>query len=302
MSDTGIIELGDNLQLVRAPDGYWSCQPLPTPETLKKHYNDKYYGVSSEKGQQYSHEYTTEELEHKTLNAREALQFAPAGSKTLFELGVGEGFLLNHFVENGWDARGIDFTDAGLRKFFPKLLDRLATGDAYRLLDEYCDAGMGFDMVVCVNVLEHVLDPVVLLSRLKEILNDGGVCRISVPNDGSWLQDEVVKRKCAKPHFYLTPPEHLHYFTAGSLRRLFKRCGFDVIDILGDFPIDIFLLNPDTCYTIDNSKGRNCHFARVAFELGLWRQSTEKLIDFRKGCGAAGVGRNLIVYATPSKE
>jgi SAM-dependent methyltransferase len=215
---------------------------------------------------------------------------------------VGEGFLLNHFVEKGWDACGVDFTNHGIKHFFPDLLNRVVTGDAYRLLDEYCETGTGFDMVVCANVLEHVLDPVALLNRLKRILNKGGICRISVPNDGSWLQEEIVNRGFAKPHFYLAPPEHLHYFTVDSLRNVFHRCGFDVVDILGEFPIDLFLLNADSCYTQDGSKGRNCHFARVAFEMGLWRQSIGKVIDFRRGCAAAGVGRNLVVYATPRSE
>ena len=299
MSDTTTIKLNNNMQLVRTADGYWSCHPLPSAEDLQEHYNNKYYS-SSENKKQYSYEYTPEELEHKSLSAKEALRFAPPNGRTLFELGVGEGFLLNHFVEEGWDAHGIDFTDDGLKRFFPALLNRLSTGDAYRLLDEYCESGDTFDMVVCANVLEHVLNPVTLLTRIKGILTQNGVCRISVPNDGSWLQDEAVRRGLAKPHFYVTPPEHLHYFSADSLRKLFARCGLHVVDILAEFPIDMFLLNPDTCYTQDKDKGRNCHFARVAFELGLWRQSIEQLIEFRRGCAAAGVGRNLIVYATPN--
>lgn len=301
MADKETLSVDGGQELVRSPDGYWSIRPLPTREALEKHYNDKYFELSDKDGP-YSYSYTPEELEHKSLNAAEAMWFAPKGRHRFFEIGVGEGFFLRYFVDHGWDARGVDFTDDGLRAFFPDLLDRLVTGDAYQLLDEYCKQRADFDLVVCANVLEHVLDPVTFLTKLRSILSDGGICRISVPNDGSWLQEEVIKQGYAKPHYFLCPPEHLHYFTVHSLQRLFERCGFDVLDILGEFPIEVFLLNPDSCYTQESGKGRNCHFARVAFELGLWRQSIEQVIAFRRGCAAAGVGRNLVVYARPSSR
>jgi hypothetical protein len=51
----------------------------------------------------------------------------------------------------------------------------------------------------------------------------------------------------------------------------------------------------------DRAKGRNCHFVRVAFEMGLWTQrSLEAVVEFRRGCARAGIGRNQTVYARPA--
>ena len=51
------------------------------------------------------------------------------------EVGFGEGFFLDWFAGRGWDVRGIDFTDDGLRAFFPHLIERVTVGDAFALLD-----------------------------------------------------------------------------------------------------------------------------------------------------------------------
>ena len=72
------------------------------------------------------------------------------------------------------------------------------------------------------------------------------------------------------------------------------------MDLLGEFPIDIFLLNPDTNYVLDKKHGRKCHFARVAFELELAERSLGDFVVFRRACAEAGLGRNLVAYVRPS--
>ena len=124
--------------------------------------------------------------------------------------------------------------------------------------------------------------------------------RLVAPNDGSWLQHEVVQRGLADAEFWVNAPEHLSYFDAPSLRRVLENNGWVVADLLSEFPVDLFLLNPDSAYTRDKTKGRNCHFARVAFETALWRRSLDELMTFRRGCAAAGVGRDLVAYARPA--
>src|SRR5262249_47155153 len=159
-----------------------------------------------------------------------------------------------------------------VRAFFPHLADKLMLGDAFALLDETIASGERFDLVVCNNVLEHVIDPMGLLDRLRAIMKPNGLVRISVPNDGSWLQGEVVRRGHAAEAYWLAPPDHLNYFNTDTVRAAMAAHGWEVVEHLGEFPVDIFLLNPDTNYMADRSKGRNCHFVRVAFEMGLWKE------------------------------
>jgi 2-polyprenyl-3-methyl-5-hydroxy-6-metoxy-1,4-benzoquinol methylase len=287
--------------LVRTPEGFFEVEPKPSEEELRKFYRDQYYD-KPRADSQYAYEYTQEELRHKELAAAEIEHILGPGKRSLFEVGFGEGFVLNYFHASGWDIGGIDFSDTAVRKFFPDLLPRLQFGDVYGLLDAELASGKTYDAIVCNNVLEHVLEPDKLLRGMRGLAGDGGVVRIQVPNDGSWLQQDIVRRKLAPLDFWVRVPEHLRYFTRDPLVALMERCGWKILDVLSGFPVDLFLLNPDSAYTLTPSLGRNCHFARVAFELGLWAQSIASVVEFRRACARSGIGRDLIVYATPGSD
>jgi SAM-dependent methyltransferase len=289
------------MQLAQRPEGYFEIEPRPTPEELAAYYRDKYFGATHG-GTPYAHGYTPEELEHKQLQPAETeLVWGARPPGRMLEVGVGEGFTLDYFAGRGWDARGLDFTDDGIREFFPDLASKLTVGDAFALLDQAIAAGETYDLLVCNNVLEHVIDPMGLLDRLRAIVAPGGLLRIAAPNDGSWLQDRIVARGHGGPQFWLAPPDHLNYFNTDTLPRALEAHRWQVVEHLGEFPVDIFLLNPDTNYLRDKSLGRNCHFTRVAFEMGLWRErSLEAVVEFRRGCARAGVGRNQTIYARPA--
>src|SRR5690606_12106209 len=100
-------------KLVQTEDGYCQVHPKRIKAELVAHYNTMFYGRDSGKNN-YNYGYTQEELEHKYLAAEEALHFAPKKQGTLFEVGFGEGFVLDFFHKKGWDVTGIDFTADGI--------------------------------------------------------------------------------------------------------------------------------------------------------------------------------------------
>lgn len=287
------------ISLTQSDCGYFSVSPLPSTEDLNEHYKRKYF---SDQDNPYKHEYTDEELEHKNLAIEEAIHFAPKTKGTYLELGVGEGFMLDGFARKGWKIKGVDFTDEGVRKFFPHYLGELVIGDLFRFIDEEVERGARYDFLACNNVLEHVIDPVQLLKNIRSLLSDQGIARIVVPNDGSWLHKDLVDRGLVHDKFYVAYPDHLHYFSVDSLLCLVEKCGLNSVEVLGEFPIDLFLYNPDTNYVKDRSKGRNCHFSRVQVELGLRRYSLEGLLAFRRGCASVGIGRDVVCYVSKGEH
>jgi hypothetical protein len=76
--------------------------------------------------------------------------------------------------------------------------------------------------------------------------------------------------------------------------------GYELIDLLGDFPIEIFLMNEKSNYNIYPEAGSSAHKARLFFDVKLYEASLEKYIAFRRGCGKSGVCRNLIAYCRVS--
>jgi hypothetical protein len=68
------------------------------------------------------------------------------------------------------------------------------------------------------------------------------LARISVPNDFSILQEELV-RSGATGETWFCPPDHLSYFNFSSLRAALENSGYNCIKMLADFPIESFLFN-----------------------------------------------------------
>jgi 2-polyprenyl-3-methyl-5-hydroxy-6-metoxy-1,4-benzoquinol methylase len=262
---------------------------------LESHYNNKYF--AADRGQ-YSVVYTPEEIIHKEVQCDEISFFAPTGGESLLEVGCGEGFVLNYFSEKGWKVEGIDFTLDGIQKFFPHLGPKVRVGNLFGIIDELVQSERKYDLIICNNVLEHVIDPERLLAGIKGLLQPHGVCRIIVPNDDSSLHSEIVRLGFGEPNYWICAPDHLNYFNEKSLVNLLKTSGFTVKELLAEFPIELFLFNPDSNYQWDRSKGKNCHYARVRIENMLANEGIEKWIAFRRGSALAGLGRDLVAYCT----
>jgi SAM-dependent methyltransferase len=79
--------------------------------------------------------------------------------------------------------------------------------------------------VVLDNVIEHVADPLHLLSESVSVLRGGGVLVVIVPN--RWDVRQLVPSWRDRNHWI--PPDHINYFTAGSLERSFANIGMRAI-------------------------------------------------------------------------
>lgn len=281
-------------ELRRHDLGFEYVHPTPTTEELSTFYRDQYFQSG-----QYSAKYTEEELRNKQIDCEECLHFASKHApKTYMDLGCGEGFVVKFLHDEGWDARGVDFTSDGLKHHNPEVLDRVVVADVFETIDQLLAEGRTFGLLSCNNVLEHVAQPLEFLSKVKRLLAPNGVIRITVPNDGSIVQRELVSRQVTPKNYWVCPPAHLSYFEPESFQRVLEDQGFRIESLLASFPIDFFLFNESSNYVADRSRGKGCHHARVRLENMLRNHSLSGVIAFRQGCASAGVGRNITAYCT----
>jgi len=286
--------------------GFYSATPLPTLEQLTEHYSDKYY--EDPWNTTYQINYTQEEILHKKLRADLALfvikkeLLGVLAGKTFVEIGFGEGFALKAAQEKGMHISGVDFTDSGLKMMNPDLLKYVAIEDAYAHIDKLIAQNMQFDACVIQNVLEHVIDPIEMIERIRAILKPNGIVVINVPNDYSDLQMKALETGAIDREFWFGPVEHLHYFNTDNLPKFIEAHGLSVKDMYGDFPIDFFLMNDHSNYVMDKTKGKQAHTARVTLDLLMANKGIEAYHQFCQALSAVGVGRNVCVVAQKSGE
>lgn len=283
---------------VTAPDGYVSAFPLPDAAELAQFYTELYY--QTPQSSTYHTEYPPHEIAHRGVKANLLLaaidQARPRqGNDILLEIGVGEGFVLKAAAEAGYDARGVDFSDFGLQRFNPDLADRLEVGDAFHFLERMASDRKKFDVCILQNVLEHVIDPVGLLSRMTTLLAPQGVASITVPNDFSRLQTLATDLGHIDRQFWFCPPQHLHYFNTDTLPRFMARNGYEVVDLFADFPIDLFLLHPGSNYVRDPAAGPSAHQARMRVELAAAEAGTDAHLRLGRALAGCGLGRDITV-------
>ncbi len=284
--------------------GYISVSPMPSKEELSEFYAKIYYQETATAT--YQSEYSEDELSQQKLRCDlmlHAISLKRSGEKGRFlEVGCGEGFLLNAASKSGYDVEGIDFSIYGIESFHPHLVDKVHTGDAFDLLDHFNDQGKQVDVCVLQNVLEHVVDPELLLDRIKSIVSPKGIVAITVPNDFSALQEKVIAMGLSEREYWFLPPQHLHYFNVETITKLVAEKGFNLLDAYGDFPIEMFLFHHGSNYALDRSMGKGAHQARVVLDLLLARNGIHPYHSFCQSMTKCGFGRNVTVLIKPSDK
>ena len=279
--------------------GFVEALPKPTKNELHDHYREKYYQQSSGS---YSAEYTPQELSYFCNVARVAERVSSnlGLHRSLLDLGCGEGFFVAEFFRASWDVDCCDFSEHGLRTHNPNLLPFFQPGDLFEKINQYVESGSTFGLVNMQKVLEHVLDPVELLKTIKALLVPNNSClRIRVPNDYSKFQEKLVENGFVS-NTWFAPPEHLSYFNRASLVNILTYTGYTIKSLQADFPIELFLVNPNSNYWKDRQLGKGAHHTRVFCKNFLIDSDIDAYINYSEAAGQLGWGRELIVFASPS--
>jgi len=152
--------------------------------------------------------------------------------KSVLEIGCGKGEFLELMVEAGvGHGTGID-PGVNPDRTREDLGDRLTwIADFYS--QDY--AHLQADAVVCRHTLEHISDVRGFLQMIRAAIGDRTetVVLFELPD---------VLRVLREVAFWDVYYEHCSYFSAGSLARLFRACGFEVLDVSLDYDDQYLLL------------------------------------------------------------
>ncbi len=89
---------------------------------------------------------------------------------------------------------------------------------------EYAQAHLkSFDIVLLSQVLEHLIDIHSAVANIHAVLRKGGIAAIAVPHRGSALS--ILQ---GRNDMFISPPEHLNFFSRKGLVSLFERNGFEL--------------------------------------------------------------------------
>ncbi len=170
---------------------------------------DRKYRFLNAQGNDYG---KMETLQNSTERARRLFDacrsWLPRQGQVL-DYGGGDGRLMECFSQARHDCFLVDY-NPNPQSYVSKICDTL---------DEF-DSGDKFHGVIVNHVLEHLADPVAILSRLRRMLLDGGFVFVEVPME-IWRN----------PPFQGEPVTHLNFFVTQSLARCLQVAGFGKVRV-----------------------------------------------------------------------
>ncbi|MDJ1157144.1 methyltransferase domain-containing protein [Chelatococcus sp. SYSU_G07232] len=157
----------------------------------------------------------------------EVLPWLPARVERMLDLGCGGGATtaaVRQARQVAW-AGGVEFAPSAAERA-RRMCDRVWQGDAAALPFEADIAPGSLDLVLCMDILEHLADPWAMVRRLSGLIGPGGRLIVSVPNVRNW---KFIWRLATRGDFRyrdagLLDRTHLRFFVRATAIEL-ATCG-----------------------------------------------------------------------------
>jgi 2-polyprenyl-3-methyl-5-hydroxy-6-metoxy-1,4-benzoquinol methylase len=205
----------------------------------------------------------------------EMLALLPARYDRVLEIGCDEGDFAASLHGEVW---GVE-PDAEAAAVASGRLHRVLTG-TFETMRDALPAGY-FDVVVCNDVIEHMVDHDRFLDLVRAYIAPGGVLIGSVPNMRHYraLFELLVLRDWDYRDSGVLDRTHLRWFTARSLRRSLVRAGFEIEQFHG--------INGGIRFALSRQHLPHALFglALIVLTLGYWRDISFMQFAFRARSG-----------------
>lgn len=171
------------------------------------------------------------------INA-DLLRLVPPDARVVLEVGCGTGALAEAYRRINPDVRylGVEISPVAAHAAAEAgRVDQVFVGDAAMV--EPADLGLpeiepNVDCLVFGDVLEHMLDPWAVLTRLGHWVRNGGQVLACIPNVQHYsVLVNLLRGKWEYQDEGLLDRTHLRFFTLDSMQELFARAGLKVFDV-----------------------------------------------------------------------
>jgi len=135
---------------------------------------------------------------------------------TVLDIGCSSGAFLGYLKGGPWKLHGIEPCQTAAER-------ARATTGAEVFAGDVLEANLpleNFDVITCMDVLEHLLQPREVLRNVRKWLKPRGIFYVFVPNIMSW------EARLFRSHWFgLYLPRHVHHFSTMSLATLASSVG-----------------------------------------------------------------------------
>jgi 2-polyprenyl-3-methyl-5-hydroxy-6-metoxy-1,4-benzoquinol methylase len=175
----------------------------------------------------YFDEYWLAQSEAKTdprsrQRAEYVMELLQKESGRLLDVGCGRGLIMDYFAGRGFEVSGIDISPMAVHAAREK-------GYEAHLLDiEQEELDGRYDIILCLEVLQQLHDPVKALTRLMTIVEDGGELIVSLPNEFHIVSR--IKLLFGMSHIGDYRHSHIRLFSPARCEDLFREAGLEIID------------------------------------------------------------------------
>jgi 2-polyprenyl-3-methyl-5-hydroxy-6-metoxy-1,4-benzoquinol methylase len=146
-------------------------------------------------------------------------------SGALLDVGCGRGCVASYFADSGFDVSAIDLSPMAV-EWTKRQHHKIRAA----VVDLECEPIHGrFDVVLCLEMLQQVREPVKALAKLAGAMAEGGEIIISLPNEFHLVRRLNILR--GRVDFGGVEDSHIKLFTVPEQRRLIDLCGLTVTNV-----------------------------------------------------------------------
>jgi len=159
---------------------------------------------------------------------QEMIDFLPKTAKTVLDVGCGEGAFASYIKDKfNIEAWGIEMTPepAGIAE---TRLDKVLIGECESRIKDLPDNH--FDAIYFNDVLEHLVDPYLVLKAIKPKLTNNGVIISSIPNVRYFrvLKMLIMNKDWEYQKDGVMDKTHLRFFTSKSIQKMYNDLGYKI--------------------------------------------------------------------------